>query len=123
MDDFVKFGMLPELMGRLPIITTLTDLTEDEMRRILTEPRNALLKQYEAMFSMDNQKLEVSDEAIQAVVLQAMERNTGARGLRGVVEEVFEDIMFESPSTGEESILINEAMVKAKFDKTKKIAA
>jgi ATP-dependent Clp protease ATP-binding subunit ClpX len=122
-DDFVKFGMIPELMGRLPIITTLEDLTEEDMTKILMEPKNALLKQFRAMFEMDGQKLVVEKEAIQQIVLKALERNTGARGLRGVVEEVLEDVMFEAPSNGSKEVIITEAMVKEKLGKTSKIAA
>jgi ATP-dependent Clp protease ATP-binding subunit ClpX len=122
-DDFVKFGMLPELMGRLPIITTLEDLSEEDMTKILTQPRNALLKQFTTMFEMDGQKLTIEPDAIHDIVVRALERNTGARGLRGVVEEVLEDVMFESPSSEKKEIIISSSMVKEKFNKTNKIAA
>lgn len=122
-DDFVKFGMLPELMGRLPIITTLEDLSEEDMTKILTQPKNALLKQFVAMFEMDNQKLVIEKDAIHEIVIKAMERNTGARGLRGVVEEVLEDVMFDSPSSKVEEVTITAKQVREKLNKTSKIAA
>jgi len=122
-DDFTKFGMLPELMGRLPVITTLEDLSKEDMTKILTQPKNALLKQYMTMFEMDGQKLVVEEEAILEVVTKALERNTGARGLRGVLEEVLEDIMFESPSLESKEIFVTKAMVEEKFNKTSKFAA
>ncbi len=122
-DDFVKFGMLPELMGRLPIITALEDLSEEDMTKILTQPKNALLKQFTTIFEMDGQKLVVEEGAIKEIVKKAMDRNTGARGLRGVVEEVLEDIMFDAPSSNDKEILITEALAKEKLNKTNKIAA
>jgi ATP-dependent Clp protease ATP-binding subunit ClpX len=122
-DDFVKFGMIPELMGRLPIMTTLEDLNEADMTRILTEPKNALIKQYQTMFQMDGQKLVIEKKALHGIVVRAMERGTGARALRGVVEQVLEDIMFDSPSSKSKEIVVTELMVKEKLGKSMKIAA
>ena len=122
-DDFVKYGMIPELMGRLPIITTLEDLSEEDMTKILTEPKNALVKQYKAMFEMDGQKLVIEKKAIHEIVSKAMERGTGARALRGVLEEVLEDVMFDAPNSDSKEITITESMAKEKLNKNNKIAA
>lgn len=96
--DFIKFGMLPEFMGRLPVITVLDDLTEDVLVHILTEPKNAITKQYEKLFKMDNIKLRYENDALIEIAHKAMERKTGARGLRAIMEETMQDLMFELPS-------------------------
>lgn len=96
--DFIKFGMLPEFMGRLPVITVLDDLTEDALVHILTEPKNAITKQYEKLFKMDNIKLRYENDALIEIAHKAMERKTGARGLRAIMEETMQDLMFELPS-------------------------
>lgn len=95
--DIVKFGMLPELVGRLPIITTLNPLSESDLLRILTEPKNALIKQYEELLLMDNVKLEFDDGALHKIAELAIKKETGARGLRSIVEKSMQDIMFEIP--------------------------
>ncbi len=97
-EDFFTFGMIPELMGRLPIFAPLTTLTEDQLVRLLTEPRNALVKQYAKLLQMNGVKLEVKDEALRAMAHLAIERGTGARALRGIFERIMLDIMYMVPS-------------------------
>jgi len=97
-EDLMKFGLIPEFVGRLPVITTVTPLDRDALVRILTEPRNALVKQYMRMFEIDNVELEFTPEAIEAVADQALLRGTGARGLRAIMEEVLLPVMFDVPS-------------------------
>jgi len=97
-EDLMKFGLIPEFVGRLPVITTVTPLDRDALVRILTEPRNALVKQYVRMFEIDSVELEFTPEAIEAVADQAMLRGTGARGLRAIMEEVLLPVMFDVPS-------------------------
>lgn len=97
-EDLVKFGIIPELVGRLPVIAVLDDLDEDALVKILSEPKNAILKQYKYMFSLDDIELEITDDAMRAIAKKAAERKTGARGLRTVVEEALSDTMFDAPS-------------------------
>ncbi len=97
-DDLLKFGLIPEFIGRVPVITTLESLDKSALKMILTQPKNALVKQYQKLFDMDGVELIVSDEAVDAVADKAIERNTGARGLRTILEDVMQDIMFEIPS-------------------------
>jgi len=96
--DLLKFGLIPELVGRLPIIVTLDSLDKQALVRILTEPKNALIKQYQKLLEMDDTLLEFTDEAIECIADKALERNTGARGLRAIIEEIMLDIMYEVPS-------------------------
>ena len=96
--DLVKFGLIPELIGRLPVIATLTELDEEGLIRILTEPKNALVKQYQKLFAMEGIELEFTHEALQAVAKKAVERKTGARGLRAIMEEALDELMFLIPS-------------------------
>ncbi len=96
--DLVKFGLIPELIGRLPVIATLTELDEEGLIRILTEPKNALVKQYQKLFEMEGIQLDFTHEALQAVARKAVERKTGARGLRAIMEEALDELMFLSPS-------------------------
>ena len=111
--DLVKFGLIPEFIGRLPVITTLRPLTKEAYIDIMTKPKNALIKQYKKLFDMDNVKLEFEDEAISAIVDKAIERKTGARGLRAIIEETMRDIMFEIPTNNEivECIITKETVV------------
>ncbi|MBR5129410.1 MAG: ATP-dependent protease ATP-binding subunit ClpX [Firmicutes bacterium] len=97
-EDLLKFGLIPEFIGRLPVIVTLEELSEEALVRIIKEPKNALLKQYKKLLSMDGVELEMDDEAIKTVAKQAIERKTGARGLRGILEGVMTDIMYDIPS-------------------------
>ena len=96
--DLIKFGIIPEMVGRVPVTVTLDLLDEEALIRILTEPKNALVKQYQALFDMDEIKLTFSEDALHEVARQAKERKTGARGLRAILEKVMQDIMFELPS-------------------------
>ena len=97
-EDLLKFGLIPEFVGRLPILATLEDLDKTALIRILTEPRNALIKQYQSLFNMDNVNLEFRDDALDAIAEKAIERKTGARGLRAIVEQVLMDTMFDIPT-------------------------
>ena len=97
-EDLLKYGLIPEFIGRLPIIATLKDLDKNALIKIATEPKNALVKQYQKLLEMDNVELEFTHEALEAIVDKAIERKTGARGLRSIIEEIMRDIMFEVPS-------------------------
>lgn len=97
-EDIQKFGLIPEFIGRLPVVAALEQLTTDDLVRILTEPRNALVKQYQTLLSYDGVELEFDEDALQAIANKAIERKTGARGLRSIIEETMMDIMFEIPS-------------------------
>ena len=97
-DDLVKFGLIPELVGRLPVVTTLEDLSVDQMVRVLKEPRNSLLKQYTHLFKLDGVELVMGDDTLRAVAEEAIQRKTGARGLRNVMEDTLNQLMFEVPS-------------------------
>ena len=96
--DIVKYGLIPELVGRLPVIVGLDDLDEDSLVKILSEPKNSLEKQYKKLFEIDGVELKFTDEALKAIAKKAIERSTGARGLRAIMEETMTDIMFEMPS-------------------------
>lgn len=97
-EDLVKFGIIPELIGRLPVVTVLDDLDEDALMRILDEPKNALIKQYKYLFKADDIELEFEPDAMRAIAKKSIERKTGARGLRSIVEHTLRDIMFTAPS-------------------------
>lgn len=97
--DLIKFGLIPEFVGRWPVIVTLDNLDEDALCTILTEPKNALVKQYKKLLSMDDVELEITDDALVAVAHKAISRNTGARGLRAIMEETMLDVMYDIPST------------------------
>lgn len=97
-EDLLKYGLIPEFIGRLPVIVTLEELSKEALVQIITEPKNALLKQYKKLFAMDDVELEIEDEAIERIAEKAIERKTGARGLRGILENVMTDIMYEIPS-------------------------
>nr|WP_321266156.1 ATP-dependent Clp protease ATP-binding subunit ClpX [uncultured Sulfurimonas sp.] len=127
-DDLVSYGLIPELVGRLPIIASLNEISEDDMVRILTEPKNSLIKQYKKLFSIDDVELNFEEDAIKAIATKAIKRKTGARGLRAILEENMIDIMYELPDYAGYEVLItpdvintNEAPVYIKKS-TKKIA-
>ena len=103
-EDFVRFGLIPELIGRLPVVVALDELDEKALIRILTEPKNSLVKQYTKMFEMDDVRLQFTPEAITAMAKEALKRGTGARGLRSIMEKTMMDTMFEAPS--DESIKV-----------------
>jgi len=114
-DDLVQYGLIPEFVGRFPVITTLDDLSEDDMIRILTEPKNALVKQYKKLLEIDGVELEIKEEALRAIARKAMKRGTGARALKSVFEDVMLDIMYKVPSMKNvEKIIINEEVVMKK---------
>ena len=97
-DDLLRYGLIPEFIGRLPITVALDELTLTDLKQILTEPRNAVVKQYQRFFAIDNVELVFTPDAIEATARQAEERHTGARGLRSTIEEVLLDVMYEIPS-------------------------
>ncbi|MCI6660780.1 ATP-dependent Clp protease ATP-binding subunit ClpX [Campylobacter sp.] len=115
-DDLVHFGLIPELIGRLHSITTLNEITTDDMVRILTEPKNALLRQYEKLFAMDGAKLMFDDEAVREVANLAIKRKTGARGLRSIMEEMMTDIMFDLPELDGYEVHISKDVVNKKAE-------
>jgi ATP-dependent Clp protease ATP-binding subunit ClpX len=96
-DDILEFGLIPELIGRLPVVTSLSPLDEAGLQRVLTEPKNALLRQYESLFKMEDCELKFTDDAVLAIARRAIDKGTGARGLRSITEEVMLDIMYELP--------------------------
>ena len=105
-EDLLKFGLIPEFVGRLPIIATLDDLNEDALVKVLTEPKNALVKQYQTLFEMENVKLNITDKAMRAIAQKAIERKTGARGLRAIMEENLLQIMYDIPDKHDVSEII-----------------
>lgn len=111
-EDLLKFGLIPEFIGRLPVTATLEDLSEDELIRILTEPKDAILKQYASLLDMNNVELTVTDEAKRAIVKQAIAKKTGARGLRSIVEDVLLNVMFDIPNKkSAKEVIINEDVI------------
>ena len=111
-DDLLKFGLIPEFVGRLPVIATLQDLDEDALIKILTEPKNALVKQYQTLFSMEEVSLTFSDDALSAIAKRAIKRKTGARGLRSIMEDILLDTMYDLPSfDGVEEVVVNGEVV------------
>lgn len=116
-EDLLKFGLIPEFVGRLPVMVTLHSLNEEAFVRILCEPKNALVKQYQKLLQMDNVDLEFEPDALRAIAQKAMERKTGARGLRAVIEEIMTDIMFEIPSQNDaETCIITQASIEGNED-------
>ena len=128
-EDLIKFGLIPEFLGRLPVIATLGELNEDALIRILKEPKNALLKQFKMLFEMEGVNLRLTDSALSAIAKEATKRKSGARGLRAIMESCMLDIMYELPSDenvkecviGEEVVLHNEAPILL-YEQTKKQA-
>ncbi|APX93224.1 ATP-dependent protease ATP-binding subunit ClpX [Halomonas sp. 1513] len=111
-EDLVKFGLIPEFVGRLPVIATLTELSEDALVQILTEPKNSLVKQYAKLFDMEGVELDFREDALRAVAGKAMARKTGARGLRSILESVLLDTMYEIPSLeGVTKVVIDESVI------------
>jgi ATP-dependent Clp protease ATP-binding subunit ClpX len=97
-EDLLRFGLIPEFIGRLPIIATLEELTEDDFIRILTTPKNALVRQYQKYFDFEKVKLQFDDAALRAIAQEALRRKTGARGLRSIMEEIMLETMYDIPS-------------------------
>lgn len=110
--DLVKYGLIPELVGRLPVIASLEELTEEALISILVKPKNALIKQYQALFAMEGVKLTVTEDALKAIAKKAIARKTGARGLRSIVEGILTDVMFEVPSqVGIKEVLVDRDVI------------
>ena len=111
-EDLIKYGLIPEFIGRLPVVTALHDLDEEALLRILAEPKNALLKQFQALFQMDRVRLTLTPEALRSIAKEARKRNTGARGLRAIMEETLVDLMYELPSRSDvrECVITAEAV-------------
>jgi ATP-dependent Clp protease ATP-binding subunit ClpX len=113
-EDLLKFGLIPEFVGRLPVIATLTDLDEAALVTILTEPKNALVKQYQRLFALEDVKLTFTEGALKAIAKRAIERKTGARGLRSIMEDILLDTMFDLPGMETvEDVVVNEEAVTA----------
>ncbi|MCB2099939.1 MAG: AAA family ATPase, partial [Rhodobacterales bacterium] len=111
-EDLLKFGLIPEFVGRLPVLATLTDLDEEALVEILTKPKNALVKQYERLFEMEDVKLAFSEGALKAIAGKAVARKTGARGLRSIMEGILLDTMFDLPALeGVEEVVVNREVV------------
>ncbi|MBL8304751.1 MAG: ATP-dependent Clp protease ATP-binding subunit ClpX, partial [Ideonella sp.] len=112
-EDLIKFGLIPELVGRLPVVATLGELTEDALVQILTEPKNALVKQYQKLFAMDDVELEIRPSALQAIARKALARKTGARGLRSIMEQSLIDTMFDLPTlNGVAKVVLDEHTIE-----------
>lgn len=113
-EDLLKYGLIPEFVGRLPVLVTLEELDIDALVRILTEPKNSLVKQYKELFNMDDVELEIDEESLVSIAKKAIERKTGARGLRSIIEEAMLDIMYEMPSRDdiEKCIVTNDVIEK-----------
>ena len=111
-EDLIKYGLIPEFIGRLPVTTTLNELTENALVRILTEPKNALIKQYKRLLEMDGVQLKFTPEALSAIAKQALKQKAGARGLRSILERAMLDIMYEIPSEENvKEVVVNEEVV------------
>ena len=111
-EDLIRYGLIPEFVGRLPVVATLEELEEDALVRILTEPKNALTKQYSRLFEMEGAEIEFRPNALLAVAKKAMERKTGARGLRTILENILLDTMYDLPSTeGVSKVVVDEAVI------------
>ncbi|MGE8264024.1 AAA family ATPase, partial [Erwinia amylovora] len=111
-EDLIKFGLIPEFIGRLPVVATLSELSEEALIQILCEPKNALTKQYQALFNLEGVELEFREEALKAIANKAMLRKTGARGLRSIVEGALLDTMYDLPSVDDvEKVVIDESVI------------
>jgi ATP-dependent Clp protease ATP-binding subunit ClpX len=112
-EDLLKFGLIPEFVGRLPVIATLEDLDEAALVEILSEPKNALVKQYARLFEMEDVRLNITEDALSAIAQKAIERKTGARGLRSIMEGILLDTMYDLPGMeGVEEVVISAEVVK-----------
>ena len=112
-EDLIKFGLIPEFTGRIPIAATLSELSMDALVRILTEPKNALIKQYKKLFAIDDVQLSFEEEALKAIAQKAIIRKTGARGLRSILEEIMVDIMYVLPEYGGYDVVITKEVVES----------
>jgi ATP-dependent Clp protease ATP-binding subunit ClpX len=118
-NDLKNFGLIPELLGRLPVVTHLNPLDHDTLRLILTEPKNALVRQYKKLFDLENIKLTIEDDVLDFLVEKALEFKLGARGLRSICEGILTDAMFELPSSKETEFVLTLDYARQKFDKSK----
>ncbi|MDE6692330.1 MAG: AAA family ATPase, partial [Muribaculaceae bacterium] len=114
--DLKSFGLIPEIIGRLPILTSLESLDREALKRVLTEPKNAITRQYEKLFAMDGIKLEFEPEALDFIVDKAIEYKLGARGLRSIVETIMIDAMYETPSTGSKKFIVTKEYAEKKLN-------
>ncbi|VFP84066.1 ATP-dependent Clp protease ATP-binding subunit ClpX [Candidatus Erwinia haradaeae] len=116
-EDLIKFGLIPEFIGRLPVLATLKDLKEEELIQILHKPKNALTKQYQALFSLEEVELEFKEEALQAIAQQAIKRKTGARGLRSIIEAILLNTMYDLPSSNNvQKVIINKSVIAGEME-------
>jgi ATP-dependent Clp protease ATP-binding subunit ClpX len=129
-EDLIKFGLIPEFVGRLPVVATLDELDEAALIQILVEPKNALIKQYQKMFRMEGVELEVREAALRAIARKALARKTGARGLRSILEQTLLDVMYDLPSLAnlsrvvvDESTIANDGKPLLMFAETAKVAS
>ena len=112
-DDLIRYGMIPEFIGRLPITVCLEELKVEDLKRIITEPKNAIVKQYQASMAYDGVELEFTDEAVNSIAAMAIKQKTGARGLRAIVERLMTEIMYEIPSMpGEKRVIVTKDSVE-----------
>ncbi len=112
-EDLIKYGLIPEFVGRLPVVATLEELDTEALMRILTEPRNSLTRQYAKLFEMEDVEVDFRDDALRAVAKKAMERKTGARGLRSILESVLLDTMYDLPSSeGVAKVVVDESVIE-----------
>jgi ATP-dependent Clp protease ATP-binding subunit ClpX len=115
-EDLIKYGLIPEFVGRLPVVATLEELDEEALVRILTEPKNALVKQFHRLFEMENCELDIRDDALRTIAKKALERKTGARGLRTILEGTLLDIMYELPSTEDiAQVVVDDAVIRGEI--------
>jgi ATP-dependent Clp protease ATP-binding subunit ClpX len=129
-EDLIKFGLIPEFVGRLPVVATLEELDETVLIEILVQPKNALLKQYQKMFRMEGVELEIRELALRAIAAKALARKTGARGLRSILEQVLLDVMYDLPSHNnlarvvvDEATIANDGKPLLMFADTPKVAS
>lgn len=119
--DLKSFGLIPEIIGRLPVLTYLRPLDREALRRILTEPKNSIIKQYVKLFEMDGVRLEFTSEALDYIVGKAMEYKLGARGLRSITESIMTDAMYEAPSSGEKEFIVTREYAQTQYEKTARL--
>lgn len=117
--DLKSFGLIPEIIGRLPVLTYLNPLDREALRRILVEPKNSIVRQYQKLFQMDGINLTFTDDALECIVDKAVEYKLGARGLRSIVESVMTDAMFEKPSERVKKFTVTADYVKSQLDKSR----
>ena len=112
-EDLLHYGLIPEFIGRLPVIVTLRELSVEALMRIILEPKNAIIKQYKKLFSIDGTELEIEQDAVRAVAEKAIAKKTGARGLRSILEEILTDIMYEIPSRSDvKKVIITKSCIE-----------